>query len=255
MTAARLDALARELADAAARRAPVAPLSERFPDLTVADAYAIQGRNAAGRATAGHKIGLTSRAMQDMLGVHEPDYGRIFADELLTSGATVERHRLIAPRVEPEIAFVLAADLPTAGVTAADVLAATGHVRPALEVIDSRVADWRITLVDTIADNASCARVVVGTRQTAPADVDLAAARVTVTVDGEVVQRGEGAAVLGHPAEAVAWLANAVGAFGAELRAGDVIMPGSMCAAVDLAAGAHVVADFGALGAVEVTCR
>jgi 2-keto-4-pentenoate hydratase len=255
VTQATLDELAQELFEAGANHAPVAPLSKRHPELTVADAYAIQGLNAMYRPTAGHKIGLTSKAMQDMLGVGEPDYGRIYSDELLTSGATVERDRLIAPRVEPEIAFVLSADLPSSGVTTDDVLAATDYVLPALEVIDSRIADWKIKLVDTVADNASCARVVLGEQRTRVGDVDLAAVRVALHVDDETVQMGQGSAVLGHPAEAVAWLANAVGQFGATLVAGDVIMPGSLTAAVPLEAGSDVVADFGALGTAAVSCR
>lgn len=250
-----IDTLAAELRAAGATRTPIAPLSDRHPELTVRDAYTIQGLNAEHRPTAGHKIGLTSKAMQELLDVHEPDYGRIYADQVLESGATVERPGLIAPRVEPEIAFVLGEGLPSSGVTAADVLDATDHVLPALEIIDSRIADWKITLVDTIADNASGSGVVLGMRKTDPADLDLAAVRVALHVGGDTVQTGDGAAVLGHPAEAVAWLANAVGRFGVTLAAGDLVMPGSMCAAVELIAGAHVVADFGVLGTVEVHCR
>jgi 2-keto-4-pentenoate hydratase len=247
--------LARELRQAAETRTPVPPIVARHPELTVADAYAIQSLNADGRATSGHKIGLTSQAMQEQLGVSEPDYGRIFADELFETGATVARADLIAPRVEPEIAFVLASGLGQGDVTAADVIAATDYVLPALEIIDSRIADWRIGLIDTVADNASCGRFVLGTQRTSLDDVVLAAAHVDLFVDGEEVAHGCGAAVLGHPAKAVAWLANTVGEFGVTLAAGDVIMPGSMTAAVPLEAGQDVVADFGPLGRVEVRCR
>ena len=248
--------LAAELRTAGAVREPVEPLTERHPELTVVDAYAIQGLNAEGRAIKGHKIGLTSRVMQEMLGVDQPDYGRIFADELLESGAEVDRAELVAPKVEPEIAFVLGDDLVGPDVTAAQVLDATDHVLPALEIIDSRIVDWRIKLVDTVADNASCGRVVLGGRRTAvTSTLDLAGTEVDLRLNGETMQSGEGSAVLGHPAEAVAWLANGVGEFGVTLAAGDVIMPGSLTAAVPLAAGDRAVADFGPLGRVEVVCR
>lgn len=254
VTEALLDVLAAELRVAAATRVPVAPLIERHPQLTVADAYAIQGRNATGRPVRGHKIGLTSLAMQEMLGVHEPDYGRVFADELLTSGDSVASDQLIAPKVEPEIAFVLKDELPSDGVTVEHVIAATDYVLPALEIIDSRIADWRIGLVDTVADNASCGRVVLGEGRTPITAVDLPAVRAELRVGGDLVQEGVGAAVLGHPAEAVAWLANAVGQFGVRLAPGDVVMSGSFCAAAPLVAGDHVIADFGVLGTVEVRC-
>jgi 2-keto-4-pentenoate hydratase len=243
-------------------REPIAPLSAGYPDLTVAEAYEIQAINARSRAQSvtspapivGHKIGLTSKAMQEMLGVDEPDYGCLYADRVLAGGTVIVAAELIAPRVEPEIAFVLAAPLAGPDVTAGDVLAATAYVLPSLEVIDSRIADWKIKLVDTIADNASCARVILGEQRTETADVALAAAGVELRVNGEPVQHGAGAAVLGHPAKAVAWLANALGGHGVTLEAGHVVMPGSLTAAVPLTAGDHVVADFGPLGSVETRC-
>ena len=189
-----------------------------------------------------------------MIGVDEPDYGCLYADRVHDSGVAIAADDLIAPRVEPEIAFVLAEPLSGPGVSAEDVLAATTYVVPSIEVIDSRIADWRITLVDTIADNASCARVVLGDRRTAVGDVALAAAMVELRVNGEAVEHGSGAAVLGHPAKAVAWLANALAGHGVTLEAGHVLMPGSLTAAVPFAQGDHVVADFGPLGTVEVRC-
>lgn len=255
-----VEAVADALRVAELRGLPIAPVSSTWPGLTVEDAYAIQSANvrcrlAAGGRVVGHKIGLTSEAMQQMLGVDEPDYGRLFEDCVLRSGVELAYDGLIAPRIEPEIAFVLAHDLRGPDVTPAQALAATAYVVPALEVIDSRIADWKITLVDTVADNASCARVVLGERRTAPADVAMAAVMAQLRVDGRVVQEGAGAAVLGHPATAVAWLANAVARFGVALEAGQVILPGSLTAAVPIEAGNHVEADFGDLGAVEVTCR
>jgi 2-keto-4-pentenoate hydratase len=257
-----LHAMADVLMLAEIGREPIVPLSAAYPDLTVAEAYEIQAINARSRAQSatspapivGHKIGLTSKAMQEMLGVDEPDYGCLYADRVHDSGVAIPAADLIAPRVEPEIAFVLAKPLAGPAVTTQEVLAATAYVVPSIEVIDSRIADWRITLVDTIADNASCARVVLGTTRTAVSDVALAAADVELRVNGEAVEYGAGAAVLGHPAKAVAWLANALSGHGVSLQAGHVVMPGSLTAAVPLTAGDHVVADFGPLGTVEVTC-
>ena len=149
----------------------------------------------------------------------------------------------------------MAEDLSGTDVTVDDVLSATDYVLPSMEVIDSRIADWKITLIDTIADNASCASIVLGERRIDPREVDLTVVSVDLLVDGEVVQSGTGDAVLGHPATAVAWLANALGAFGVTLEAGEVVMSGSITAAVPLEAGACVRADFGEAGDVEVTVR
>lgn len=262
-SAATVNAIADALLLAEISGEPIAPISATFADLTAADAYAIQAINVASRERSatnpsrvvGHKIGLTSKPMQEMLGVEEPDYGVLYEDRVHDSGATLEVAGLIAPRIEPELAFVLRDDLAGPGVTAADVIAATDVVVPALEVIDSRIRDWKITLIDTIADNASCHCAVLGPQRHAIAQVDLPAAAVAMSVDGEVVQEGVGAAVLGDPAEAVAWLANALAGHGASLQAGHVVLSGSITAAVPVAPGSHVVADFGPLGSVEVTCR
>jgi 2-oxopent-4-enoate hydratase len=232
---------------------PIAPISATHPELTADDAYAIQALNLRAEVI-GHKIGLTSRPMQEMLGVDQPDYGVLYDDRVHVSGIALDISGLIAPRIEPELAFVLRDDLAGPGVTARDVRAATEAIVPALEVIDSRIRDWKITLVDTIADNASCHCAVLGTESHVVGDVDLAAAAVALSVDGEVLQEGVGAAVLGDPAEAVAWLASALAGHGVALRAGHVVLSGSITAAVPIAVGSHVVADFGPLGRVEVTC-
>jgi 2-oxopent-4-enoate hydratase len=262
MTVATLHGLAEALLLAETSGRPIAPLSQALPDLTVAEAYEIQSINARSRlfdadaptTIVGHKVGLTSKAMQEMLGVGEPDFGVLYADRVHESGVRIAGSELIAPRIEPEIAFVLAAPLTGPGVTPQDVLEATDYVVPALEVIDSRIADWKITLVDTVADNASCASVVLGETRTTVADVALAAAQVELRVNGEPLQHGCGAAVLGHPAKAVAWLANTLGELGVTLEAGHVVMPGSLTAAVPFAAGDHLLADFGRLGTVEAFC-
>lgn len=254
---ATLASVADALARAEATGTPIAPITATHPELGVDEAYAIQTLNVQARGTTvvGHKIGLTSQAMQDMLGVDEPDFGVLYADRVHRSGVVLPTAGLISPRIEPEFAFVLRSDLHGPGVTAADVWAATGQVLPAVEVIDSRIADWKIGLVDTIADNASCHCAVLAEAGVSPGDVDLGAAAVRLLVDGEVVQAGTGAAVLGDPAEAVAWLANAIARYGQGLQAGHVVLSGSMTAAVPLRAPGTVVADFGPLGTVEVIAR
>lgn len=256
-SAAILQEVAEGLRAAEETARPIGPVTAKHPELGVDDAYAIQTLNVAARGTevVGHKIGLTSKAMQNMLGVDEPDFGVLYEDRVHTAGVELDTARLIAPRIEPELAFVLANDLDGPGVTAGDVYTATERVVPAVEVIDSRIADWKIGLIDTIADNASCHCAVLSTDGVPPAEVDLPAVQVRLLVDGEVVQQGDGAAVLGDPAEAVAWLANALARYGHGLKAGHVVLSGSMTAAVPFTPGSHVVADFGPLGRVEVSAR
>lgn len=254
---AEIAALAERLRAASELRTPIPPLSHGAPGLDVASAYAIQLANvreriAAGAVVRGHKVGLTSRAMQEMLGVHEPDYGHILDAMLIPDGASVSIRRFLQPRVEVEIAFLLARALPGPGVTAADVLAASAAVAPAIEVIDSRIADWKITLVDTIADNASSAGVVVGAWVPVDRAPPLPAVAAALVRSGEVVARGDGAAVLGDPAAAVAWLANALAPLGSRLEAGHVVMPGSCTKAVEVRAGDLVEARFDGLGSASV---
>lgn len=245
--------MARDLLEAEVTATPTVPLSELVPELSVQDAYEIQrvGRScrvARGGRVVGRKVGLTSRAMQEMLGVDQPDFGYLLESTLVQSGAVLDADRLIAPRVEAEIAFFLGHELTGPGVTPEQVLEATREVAPALEVIDSRIADWRITIVDTIADNASNAMAVTGPRR--PLDgLDLQAEEVVLEVDGEQVS-GRGDAVLGDPARAVAWLANALAPFGESLAAGDLVLPGAMAKALPAAPGVTARARFGRLGDV-----
>jgi 2-keto-4-pentenoate hydratase len=226
--------------------------------ITAEDAYRIQlinveRRLANGRRIIGRKIGLTSIAMQKMLGVNEPDFGHLFDDMMLMSGGECRVDMLLAPWVEPEIAFVLARELRGPGITRQDVLSAADYVTPALEIIDSRIRDWKITLADTIADNASSARVVLGEHKTKPAMLDLAVVAMTLKKNGATVELGLGSAVLGHPAEPVAWLANKLAEFGQALAAGSVIIPGALSRAVPVEAGDLVVASFQGLGSVNVS--
>lgn len=250
-------ALAAVLAEAYDTAQPVAPLSEREPMLTLEDAYAVQTavigeRLARGDTAVGHKVGLTSAPMQRMLGVDEPDFGVLLASMAVIDGATVNTARLIQPRAEAEIAFVMARDLGGPGVTAADALAAVAGARAAIEIIDSRVADWRITLADTVADNASSGLFVLGPDLTPVDDLDLTVEGMALYRDGDVLDTGAGAAVLGDPLTCVAWLANTLARFGAGLRAGDVVLAGALHAAVPVAAGDVLRARFTHLGAVEV---
>ncbi len=238
-------------------RVPLPPLSQEYPTLTPAQAYAIQStwldlKLAKGAHIIGRKIGLTSRAMQELLGVDQPDYGFLLDSMAVSSDSTVSRTDFLLPRIEPEIAFWLAKDLKGPGITVDAVLAATRGVSPALELVDSRIAKWQIKLPDTIADNASSARVIVS-EQIVPLDgLDLAAEAVTLTRNGVEVGSGNGAAVLGHPAEAVAWLANKLAEYGIAIAAGQLILPGAMCAAATVAAGETYRAVFTTIGEVSV---
>jgi 2-keto-4-pentenoate hydratase len=243
---------------AAETRQPVAPSSERWPGLTIDDGYRIQRalidrRIAAGARIVGRKVGLTSAAMQEMLGVDQPDYGVLLDDMVRSHPAEVVRDELVAPRVEAEIAFEIEAPLFGPEVSLEDVLAATARVRPALEIIDSRVADWRIAIADTIADNASSAQVVLGAAVPATG-LDLAAEVATVTIGDRSVS-GPGSAVLGHPANAVAWLARTLAVHGEGLRPGDIVLPGAVAAALPFERGDVIHARFSTLGDLEVPVR
>jgi 2-keto-4-pentenoate hydratase len=240
------------------RREPIPPLSETYPGLTPHQAYAIQRawyeiRRQKPVKLVGHKIGLTSAAMQQQLGVDQPDYGFLLDSMVVPARSTLSVSEFIAPRIEPEIAFWLAHDLRGPGVTTEDVLAATNGVSASLELVDSRIANWRIKLVDTIADNASSARIIVSTQVVDPRGLDLAAEHVTLLRDDESVGEGDGAAVLGHPATAVAWLANKLAEFDVVLREGYVVLPGAMCASVTVSAGHTYKAIFASLGEVSIS--
>jgi 2-keto-4-pentenoate hydratase len=249
--------LADELWEADRSAEPVAPLTERHPDLVLEDAYAIQTLNverrvAAGQRVIGRKVGLTSLPMQRMLGVDEPDFGVLTDVMVVEDGDLIDLSRLVAPRVEAELAFVMGRDLAGPGVTTAGALAAIAGALPSVEVVDSRVADWKIKLVDTVADNASSGLIVLGGRLRRVEDLDLRLLGVVVSRGGEMIDTGAGAAALGNPARCVAWLANKLGAFGAGLEAGDVVLPGAVHAMVPVEPGDVFRAEFAHLGAVTV---
>ncbi|MFM5948047.1 MAG: fumarylacetoacetate hydrolase family protein [Novosphingobium sp.] len=233
MSQSRNERLSDELYAALRDRRTVSPLIERFTDLTVDDAYQISlgflaRRRNDGERVIGKKIGVTSKAVQDMLGVHQPDFG--FLTDWMQVGETIDidAKALIAPRAEAEIAFVLKEGLNGPGVTAADVMAATDYIAPCFEVVDSRIRDWKIGIVDTVADNASCGVFVLGEARADPGAHSLPELRVTVTKNGTPLSEGLGSAVQGDPAQAVAWLANTLGAYGVTLDAGDIILSGSL---------------------------
>ena len=240
---------------------PIAPLTEQHPDMDIADAYAVQlegireRTEAHGGSIVGWKVGLTSRAMQQMLGVDQPDFGHLLDNMRIDEGTDIDCAEMIWPRVEPEIAFQLHTDLKGPGVTAAAVMNATEYLIPALEVVDSRVKDWKIKLCDTIADNASCGRFVLGRSRAKPGGFDVKLIGMNYHVDGNLVATATTGAVLGNPAEAIAWLANILAPFGHYLHAGHVVMPGSLVAAVDARPGGVIRADFDHIGSVELRLK
>lgn len=248
---------AQELYKAEREKTTLRPMTERYPKIEPQEAYQIQlalieMKKVDGAKVVGKKIGLTSKAMQKMLNVDQPDYGHILDGMVLQDAATFSLRELIQPKIEPEIAFILDQNLKGPGVTPIQVLAATRFVIPALEIIDSRIEGWKIRLCDTIADNASSARVVLGGSPKRIDQVNLKLVGMILEKNGEIIQTGAGGAVLGHPAAAVAWLANAVGQFGVSLGAGEIIMPGALCAAADVSAGDLLQASFDGLGTVSV---
>jgi 2-keto-4-pentenoate hydratase len=227
---------------------PIVPLSKTLPGIDVVDAYEIQLMNIrhrieGGANIRGHKVGLSSPAMQQMMGVDEPDYGHLVDDMFILEGTTVATDRLCQPRVEVEVAFVLGQLLSGPGCTVADVLRATDFLLPSIEIIDSRIENWDITLADTIADNASSGRVVLGGNPVPLHGFDVRLIGVLLRRNGRIIETGAAGAVLGNPASAIAWLANKVHQHGVSLEAGHVIMPGSCTRAVDVTAGDLVTAE------------
>ncbi|MGB7421634.1 MAG: 2-oxopent-4-enoate hydratase [Comamonas sp.] len=257
MTPAIHKRLGRELHQALNDCTVLAPLSQRHPEITLADAYAIQQqlmklRLAAGERVIGKKIGVTSQAVMDMLGVFQPDFGWLTDAMVYNEGEAIPMSRLIQPKAEGEIAFVLRKTLKGPGVTVADVLAATEGVMACFEIVDSRIEDWKIRIQDTVADNASCGVFVLGDRLVDVRDVDLTTCGMVLEKNGEIVVTGAGAAALGHPANAVAWLANTLGAHGTALEAGEVVLSGSLGAMVPVKTGDNLRVTIGGIGGCSV---
>jgi 2-keto-4-pentenoate hydratase len=253
-----IERIADTLLEAERSRQAVPPLTQQYTNLNVTDAYNVQlmvlkRKLNEGRTVIGKKVGLTSLAMQKMLGVDEPDYGHLLDDMKVENGAKVKVSDLLSPKIEAEIGFVLGEDLKGPNVTFLDVLMATKYVVPTLEIIDSRIADWKIGLVDTVADNGSSAMVVVGDEMGVIDGIDLRSVGMILFKNGEMIATGSGAAALGHPAHAIAWLANKLHEFGISLKAGELILPGALSAAIAVEKGDTVTAQFGQVGSVSVT--
>jgi 2-oxo-hept-3-ene-1,7-dioate hydratase len=253
-----VEAIAVELAKARASKEPLPLITARYPDLTVEDAYAVQGRwtaemLAAGRTVVGHKIGLTSKVMQAATGIDEPDYGVILDDAIHENGATIRHDSYANVRIEVELGFVLGDDLDPNRASLLEVLDRTSYVVPALEILESRIELAGRTIIDTISDNAALGGVVVGGRPVRVDDVDLRWVAALLYRNETIEESGVAAAVLGHPATGVAWLARKLGQHGTVLRAGELVLAGSFTRPMCVEKGDTVHADYGPLGAV--TCR
>ena len=254
----RIDTLGDELYTALRARTVVDPLTTREPGLTLDDAYRISRRMldrrlADGEKVVGKKIGCTSKAVQRMLNVDQPDFGYLTDRTQYADGAEMPISReLIQPKAEGEIAFVLKKDLRGPGITAKDVLAATDYVSACFEVVDSRVRDWKIKIQDTVADNASAGLFIVGNEKILPSQVDLELCGMVVEKNGEIISTGAGAAALGSPLNCVAWLANAFGQLGVPLLAGEVILSGSLVPLEPVKAGDKMRVRIGGIGSTTV---
>lgn len=241
-----------ELYEALRAQQTVAPLTEREPDITIEDAYHIstqicERRKADGEIVIGKKIGVTSKAVQQMLNVHQPDFGYL-TDAVICTDAVPISEQLIQPRAEGEVAFLLKRGLVGPGVSNADVLCATEYVAPCFEIVDSRIRDWKIKIQDTVADNASCGLLLLGDSAVAPADVDLSTCGLVFSRNGEVVATGAGAAALGSAVNCVTWLANTLGHFGIPLEAGEVILSGSLIPLQPVEPGDTLMLEIGGIG-------
>ena len=258
ITTGQLDRAASRLLDAAHRRVPCAPVRDLIGRADLASAYAVQRRLTqarldAGATIVGRKIGLTSPAVQAQLGVDRPDFGVLFDDMRCSEGVPVDYSRLLQPKIEAEIAFVLSADLDDPQADAVSVRAAVDHAVAALEIVDSRIAGWDISFADTVADNASSGLFVLGQHPLPLGAVDPVAVEMTMRVDGVPVSAGRGDACLGDPLAALAWLAATAARLGDPLRAGDIVLSGALGPMAVVPPGAHVEADLGPLGSVHAT--
>ncbi|MEW4981995.1 MAG: 2-oxopent-4-enoate hydratase [Cycloclasticus sp.] len=247
-----------ELYNALITRQTIAPITERSPEVTIEDAYAIQNqmisrRIEAGESIVGKKVGCTSQVVMDMLNVNQPDFGYLLTDMVYSEGQDIPiSETMIQPKAEGEIAFVLKKDLCGPGLTNADILAATEAVMPCFEIVDSRIKDWKIKIQDTVADNASCGYLVLGGTAVDPRKVDLSVCGLTLEKNGELMYTGAGAAALGSPVNAMTWLANTMGALGVTLKAGEVILSGALCMMVDAKAGDSMRVSVGGIGSASV---
>ncbi|NTV72103.1 MAG: 2-oxopent-4-enoate hydratase [Azonexaceae bacterium] len=257
MDQSTIEKLGDSLYEALVARQPIAPLSASHPDMTIEDAYHVQQRMisrrlATGERVVGKKIGVTSKAVMNMLGVHQPDFGYLLDGMVYNEGESIAMDELIQPKAEGEIAFLLKKDLQGPGITAADVLAATEGVMACFEIVDSRIQDWKIKIQDTVSDNASCGVFVLGDQLVDLADIDLALCGMVLEKNGEIVVTGAGAATMGHPVNAMVWLANTLGNLGIALKAGDIVLSGAMGAMVPVVKGDNLRMSIGGLGGCSV---
>ncbi|MBS1191305.1 MAG: 2-oxopent-4-enoate hydratase [Rhodocyclaceae bacterium] len=246
-----------ELYEALAARRTISPFTSRGFDISVEDAYHIQQRMLSrrlekGEKVIGKKIGVTSKVVQQMLNVYQPDFGYLLDGMVYNEGESIPMDTLIQPRAEGEIAFILKKDLMGPGVTNADVLAATEGVMACFEIVDSRIQDWKIKIQDTVADNASCGVFVLGDRVVDPKKLDLSLCGMVVEKNGDIIGTGAGAAALGSPVNAVAWLANTLGRLGIPLKAGEVILSGSLAPLFPVQAGDSLRVSIGGIGGCSV---
>ncbi|MGE3799597.1 MAG: 2-keto-4-pentenoate hydratase [Candidatus Kapaibacterium sp.] len=249
--------LAARLQTAQESRTPCDALTSDYPDITVEDAYAVQKINldrrlSEGGRLVGRKIGLTSFAVQEWLGVSEPDFGGLLNTMAVPNGGIAPTDQLLQPRVEGELAFVLKKSLSGPGITAAEVIAATDFVLPAIEIIDSRIKDWKFKIQDTIADNASSGAFVVGSKPMGLSEINTCTIGLTLRKNGQVVSTGAGVACLGDPVNAVVWLVNKLGELETEVEAGQVILSGALGPVSPVVAGDYVTAQIGRMGEVSV---
>ncbi|MDR2313152.1 MAG: 2-keto-4-pentenoate hydratase [Spirochaetaceae bacterium] len=258
MSSAAVRALADQLFQAEQQCKAIPPLTAQNPSLTIDDAYQIQLANVnrvldMGHVISGKKIGLTSPGIQKQMGVNEPDYGHLFAamDNSGGDAGQINTAALIQPKIEGEIAFVLKADLAGGKVSPKDVINATDYVAAAFEIVDSRIADWNIKLIDTVSDNASSGRYVIGNKRLKLSEVDLPRVAMKLFKGGELAGEGTGEAVLGDPCISVAWLANRLWSYGVTLKAGEVILSGAFSAAPPARKGDVFTAEFTSFGKVR----
>ncbi len=256
--ATQIAAAAQALANARAAQAPIAPISGTFGISNLADAYAVQELNTRaalqqGRRLVGRKIGLTSLAVQQQLGVDQPDFGMLFADMEVLDGGEIDCSRLIQPKAEGEIAFVLGRDLPHADCTLAELMSAVEYLLPALEIVDSAIENWKISLADTVADNASSALYVLGKQPTRLSGLDLRLEGMLLEKNGAQASIGVGAACLGNPLDACLWLTRTMAAAGRPLLAGDVLLSGALGPMTPVVVGDRLQLRLTRLG--EVGCR
>ncbi|MGF6781579.1 2-oxopent-4-enoate/cis-2-oxohex-4-enoate hydratase [Paraburkholderia sp. GAS334] len=252
-----VDRIGDELYEALLASAVVEPLTTRFPELVIEDAYRIQQRMIErrlqrGERVVGKKIGVTSKAVMSMLGVHQPDFGRLLDGMIYNDGDEIPMQSLIQPKAEGEIAFILKHDLMGPGISAADVLRATDGVMACFEIVDSRIRDWKIKIQDTVADNASCGAFVLGDRMVDARSLDLRTCGMVLEKNGEVVVTGAGAATLASPVNAVVWLANTLGKLGMPLKAGEIVLSGALGAMVPVRAGDNLRVTIGGIGSCAV---